>query len=311
MKKISILVTSLLLSCGSLAAQTVSVIETVKLTDAAENGQFYFPRMSPDGNKVFLTRENYQGLWYYDMNSHKIVAVTEDAGAGYKFAFSKDGSTVFFRSNVMGEFGIRTSQKIVEKNIAANTETVLAEGDNLSTPLQVNTASLAYAREDELAVRNLTDAPAQKAVLSRPAVKIVEGGMLLYVNGEKRKLAPFGEGHYVWPSVSPDGKKILFTLAGKGAFICDLSGKILSELGKANAPVWSPDGNYVAYMVDKDDGQMYIASDIYVYSVAAAKTQKLTNTNDVIEMYPEWNTQDGILYHSDDGSTYLMKIKID
>lgn len=298
--------------CTGISAQQVSVLETKKLTDAQKDGTFYFPKMSPAGDRVYFTGENFRGISYYDMGSGQILQVTDQPGAGYNFSVSKDGSAIVYRTSREGADGQARRQQIIEKNIQSNEEIIIAEGDNLTTPLSVSENAVTYAHENNFQVASASAELSQRpAVPAGPVVNSGDDCMMLYINGQTKKLAPLGAGSYIWTSVSPDGTRLLFTVAGKGTYISDLQGKILTELGYANAPVWSPDGKYIAYMVDKDNGTNYTSSDIYVVSSSGENRQKLTDTANIIEMYPQWGDSSHLLFHSDDGSIYSMKLKID
>ena len=107
----------------------------------------------------------------------------------------------------------------------------------------------------------------------------------------------------------PSSKKILFTAAGKGTFICDLNGKILHSLGSINAPVWF-NNDYVVAMEDKDDGHRVISSKIVLISVAK-KTKTEISTPDKIAMYPTaWGKANRIAYHTESGDIEVVEVKL-
>jgi len=69
-----------------------------------------------------------------------------------------------------------------------------------------------------------------------------------------------------------------------------LAGNILVDLGKkCHAPKFSPDGKWVVYMRDFDNGSNYTDSEIWVVSSDGQNRIQLTDTKNVIEMYPEWS----------------------
>ena len=87
----------------------------------------------------------------------------------------------------------------------------------------------------------------------------------LYRNGEHIVLKPHGDVNYIWSSLSPNKKYILFNTL-HGTAICDLTGKELVNLGNINAPVWY--GNdYVVGMNDQHDGYFITSSEIMMASV--------------------------------------------
>ena len=118
------------------------------------------------------------------------------------------------------------------------------------------------------------------------------------------------ESRYIWVSLSPDSKKILFTAAGKGTYICDLKGKILASLGYLNAPVWF-NNEYVVGMEDKDDGHQVISSKIVMMSVAN-NTKTEISTTGKIAMYPTASGKaNRIAYHCENGEIENISIKVD
>ncbi|HEX2982045.1 MAG TPA: hypothetical protein VHO28_00735 [Ignavibacteriales bacterium] len=137
------------------------------------------------------------------------------------------------------------------------------------------------------------------------------GAMVLVRNGYKKTIEPFGKNIYIWPSLSPDGTKILFTLASKGTFISDLEGNILVSLGKANAPQWSPDGKWIVYMDDYDNGSSFTRSDLFAVSADGSVKVDLSYGEDEIEMYPQWSADGSkIVYHTDSGKIMLLNLTI-
>ena len=86
----------------------------------------------------------------------------------------------------------------------------------------------------------------------------------------------------------------------------------LVELGYANAPVWSPNGNWVAYMVDKDDGHQITSSDIYVVSQDGSKKYQITKSVNEIEMYPQW-APDGnkLVFHTTNGKIKIAQLDVE
>lgn len=146
--------------------------------------------------------------------------------------------------------------------------------------------------------------------LEETSVFVENTKLVLFINGERKELAPFGKMNYIWPSISPDKSKLLFTCAGKGTFISDLNGKIISELGYANFPSWSPDGNWILYMTDYDDGVKVTSSDIGIFSINTKVKFELTETADEIEMYPNWGSSNQeVVYNTLSGQIRKITLK--
>ncbi len=133
---------------------------------------------------------------------------------------------------------------------------------------------------------------------------------LIMADSTHATIAPAGECFYIWVSVSPDGKRLLFTAAGKGSYVSDLEGQIISELGYLNAPAWVND-NWVVGMNDLDDGHQVTSSDVIAVSIPAGNRQNLTLDLEEIALDPSVSVAaDRIAFHNLKGEVFIMKIRI-
>lgn len=114
---------------------------------------------------------------------------------------------------------------------------------------------------------------------------------------------------YCWPSLSPDGTKVMFVAAGKGIYITDLKGNILSHPGKYEAPVWYGD-NHIVAMNAKDDGHQYMSSQIILLSADGSKMQDLTKPESM-SMYPAAAiSANRVVYNTIDGRLYELTVTL-
>lgn len=133
--------------------------------------------------------------------------------------------------------------------------------------------------------------------------------LCLYQDGHKRILAPAGtEVNYVWVSLSPDGKRILYNTKF-GTAICDLQGRELVNFGRLDAPVWY--GNdYVVGMRDEDDSHNYTSSCIVIAAADGSMQQDLTAPAE-FGMYPSVLPEYGqIAYNTLDGQIRLLQLNL-
>ena len=296
----------------SLGAQNLVLTEIKQIT-SLDDGVYYFPQLFPGGDKILFTSSNYNGLYYYDLETRDIIELSTDAGAGYEPVFSADGSSVVYR---ISEYKNRRKySSLIEQKIGTGQKKFLIRDKrNLSTP-RMNVSGEVILLEDYIP-QKIVLSNEQKDVISPalqsddPVVFIENTDIALISGGEKRVFEPMGEGHYLWPSVSPDGEKLLFTKMGDATYVTDLDGKNPVSLGRANAPCWSPDGNWIVYMDDRDDGYVVLASDIYAVSVDGQQRVQLTNTPDRIEMYPVWGDEiENMVFATDQGEIFLVRIE--
>jgi Tol biopolymer transport system component len=172
---------------------------------------------------------------------------------------------------------------------------------------------MTYQKNDQLYSFNIRNQKKNNHEISEtePLVTLEKGEMVIYNHNSKSKLQPLGEGHYIWPSLSPDKERLLFTKTGDGTYISDLAGDIKFSLGYANDPKWSPDGKWIVYMVDKDDGHQYLSSEIYITDIKGQNRVRITEGKS-IDMYPTWSPDGNkIAFHTNQGDVYLVHLKFE
>jgi len=280
-------------------AQTVKVISREKLTQKG-----MYPSMNVTGNKLLFTSDGYTGLSLLDLSTKQMTEITKDAGAGYEPQFAPDDSKIYFRKtsfvdnrkyNAVSEFELKSGS---EKEL-------LSPQRSLNKMQTLKNGVIAFSG------KNLLRATTVKSNQTPVFVTANEDLKILVYNNKLQFLNPLNmpESRYIWVSLSPDSKKILFTAAGKGTFICDLNGKILHSLGYLNAPVWFND-NYVVGMEDKDDGQQIISSKIVMISVDK-KSKTVISDEKSIAMYPTASgNANRIAYHTENSEIELVTVKI-
>lgn len=253
-------------------AQSVKVIKNEKLI-SGDVERLYFPRFSPDGQNLLLTKNNYKGLWIYNIPQKQLTKINDYYGSGFNSSINLENGKINFFKDEFVNNKRESLLKIFDLNLGSEVN------DSLITNVQLKV----YSENSQIIINHRR---------VRKAIK------------------PLGEGNYIWVSLSPKGDKILFTLAGKGTYICDLNGRIQSELGYANAPKWSPDGKWIVFMNDKDDGLNYISSDIFVASADGKLKFNITDSISEIEMYPEWsNDGNKIVYNNLSGEIFVAELE--
>ncbi|MCF8306984.1 MAG: hypothetical protein K9G57_15230 [Ignavibacteriales bacterium] len=272
-------------------------------------GFFMAPVFSPDDSKLFFTSGNYSGVWYYDIKNNAVKNLNYFSGAGYQPAFSVDGRFIIMRVDTLENF--RKFSSLVLQDIRTGESKVLLSHQRHLSPPKIFGNVIFYGQDGEIKRINFDGKPTEKNLLSGEHMIFTENGSIAVFNQKgKSKLTPLGEGNYVWPSLSPLSDKLLFRYGAFGTLITDLEGKILLDIGNANAPVWSPDGNRVLYMDDKDNGYDITESDIYVISADGYVKHNITNTKSVIELYPVWSVRgDKIAWCTGDGKVEMITVE--
>ncbi|MFR9166111.1 MAG: TolB family protein [Dysgonomonas sp.] len=300
--RIKFLFILLLVSASFLNGQTVEVKSKLRIP-LGETG--FYPILNEQGTQILFTSENNKGLKLYNLETKGKVTLTDVAGAGYKPAFTKDGKSVLSRqTSYINGLKYDDLNKIDLSNLKK--EQIVRQSRDLKNP-QISGTGIVVASDKKLVKQGSLKSG------SDITYACVEDNnkIALYRNSSKTILEPCGKDAigYVWPSVSPDGKKILFTCAGKGTYICDLNGNILHFLGKVNAPVWYTN-DFVVGMDDKDNGDYFTSSKIIIVS-ADGKFRKDITSADELAMYPSVAADKNMIAYSTlKGDIYVLNISV-
>lgn len=290
--------------------QQISVEKVFPVTDY-NDGAFFYPQFSPDNKALLFSSEMYMGLWLYDLNFNSLSQINNHIGSGYYPRFSPNGENIIYRVDAFVE-KLKYSDLRLYSLVERTENLIFPQSRFLSEPFYVGESEIAFLRGSEVLAYNNLSKEASARVTSFPVAFVENSDLIIQQNGVKKTLNPLGKGNYIWVSLSPDNSIILFHLAGKGTFISDINGNVLHELGKAHAPQFSPDGNFVTFMLDSDNGQFVTESKIFVYSLATKTKTELAGGTGLIGMYPRWSS-DGkrITFNTADGLIYIIDLKID
>ena len=291
MKKI-LLGLTLLVSLG-MNAQILSVKSTTKVAIPA-GVKVSTAQLSPDGKWAVISHQSSMGLDKIDLSTNKLTRIS-DTGNGFDLKISGDNKTVIFRESNYGADKRRyTTLKSV--NISTGVTKVVS-------PTTRDTR--VFATDAAKALKANAGTFVGEAV--RPIASINRGSMYITKNGITTLVAPQGvEGKsYLWPQVSPDGKKILYFVVGEGCFVCNIDGSNPVAQGVLRASVWY-DNNTIVGMDHKDDGVKTTSSKLIAKRINSSTTQVLT-TSSVKAMYPSVGANN-ISFVTPQGEFFVLNI---
>ncbi len=288
-----------LLGVVASAQPRILSVQTLPLNDH----RWGFARFSADGKRILYTTLAYDGIWEYVIASGSSRQITSDAGAGYQFALSADGRTIAYRRTVAGRSWRDRRQEVVTLTLATGKATVLGSARSLSTPV-FDANSPAFIQSGAV----FNPAPSKgRAVL----LGIDNGKIQLVVNGTRKQLDPMNGGSYIWPSLSPDGKRLMAYDMDRGAFVSDLDGRVLANLGGLDGPTWSRDGQWIVTFDEVNDGHAVTGSELYAIRADGSGKIALTSTAETVELYPSCSpTENKIVCHTLDGKVLLMTYEV-
>jgi len=283
-------------------AQKIDVQSVVVINNSEAQG-CYYPLFSPAGDYLLATSESYAGLKQYTFADKSIKTLTKDEGAGYGVQISADGNTILYKRN---EFikNLRHSSLVSYSRKTGKQQLLVAPTrENLTSRFAANKPQ--FVRGKTLVAANITRTE------SSPVICIEDQKMVLYTSAGRKVITPAGtQASYIWPSISPDGKNIAYTVAGNESFVCNIDGTNPVSIGKLNAPRWI-NNLWLVGMDDKDDGQKLISSTILAVTINGKIRQTLPTPAGINALYPVAST-DGtrIAFNTDKGELYLLTITV-
>jgi Tol biopolymer transport system component len=260
-------------------AQVLEIVSTRKVaTPDLQEGKVV--GISPKGDYLLLTSMDNKGLVRYDLNTQATAIITEAEGAGWNVKISQDGSKITYRQRHDNNPLIRYD--IMQHSMTEGKAVVRAQAQRGTAQLVAADANSTVAVNEDL-------------------------HMALNHNGKSIVLTPNGtEEAYNWPSISPDGSKILYYVSGKGCFVCDINGNNVRKItNHCRAAQWY-DNNTIVGMADEDDGTVLTASAIVVYTLDG-KSQILVGKN-TMAIYP-FATEGKIAFSTAAGEMYVLNVK--
>ena len=302
MKKIFLFVA--LAIAAMVNAQVLEVLSVEKLS-IPENQDSKVAGIAPDGSYILLTTGTNQGLQRFDLNSGETSVITEASGAGYNAKISDDGKEIVFRETSFTPDHLRL-QQLVRLTLADRRRVVLLEPtrDLQGISIHKNTISFVNNRKAKRVAIN-----ENQQVEELPVPSISNGQLMLTRGNNTEQLSPNGtDKSYIWPSVSPDGKRITYYVCSEGCYVSNIDGTNVQYIARqCRAAKWLDNQTLVA-MADRDNGEVVISSSIVVYTLAGQK-QTLTENN-LIAMYP-YPSADGkkVVFSTDEGEAYIINIK--
>ncbi len=278
---------------------------------------FMRPSWAPSGDKLAFTGANQKGIWILELSSNDIFQLSDKSGAGYKFSWSPDGEYIAYRARYVEKKRARMAIEVVQVE-SRKIIKLSAKRKRLGLPLWGRDNKTLFFTRNEKLFSVDTGISVTKTLQKRflpPENEIV------FTRYQKLQIAQIDRPDslekflkntkVINPVLSPDGNYIACEeYVGDLIVLNRATGKRV-DLGTGHRPAWSPDGKWVCYMVTEDDGHRYLASDIYISSIDGKRQFNLTQTDELLEMNPNWSP-DGTAIAYDElqsGVIYIQKLQ--
>ncbi|MCK4416683.1 MAG: PD40 domain-containing protein [Candidatus Latescibacteria bacterium] len=276
------------------SASGVEVKQVIALP--SDGGIYMRPTWSPDGTMIAFTHAKFRGIEVMNSDGSGRRTLTDDLGAGYKFAWSADSKEIAYRATrFVGDERYQTIKKV--SVVTGHTEQLSTWKNDVRPPYWTYSTrgeSVSFI-SGGARINILLRDKGQNLLFSTMAAKPWASQILYYENqniwivnedGTQRMQLTHDIGFDpVW---SPDRSKIVYSRWDDLVVINpDGSGEV--ALGRGINPTWSPDSTKIAYQVTSDDGHKITQSELYVINIDGTGRTQLTHTADEVEVEASWS----------------------
>ncbi len=285
-----------------------------KLIGSIETG-FTAPIWSPDGSMIAFTSAKYKGIWIINLANKNIKQITDEAAAGFGFKWASDSRTILTR--VAKYEGPKRYNAVKTFNIETGASTQLTDYRTMMPGLPSFTSGdnkvFMYGRQNlEIFDSGIETNSLKKSNNSLKIVYLKDDKIAVedLKTSQINTYEPVKNERVLNLMTSPDGNKVTFEIIGGDMYVMNIDGTGLKDLGKGNRPKWSPDNQHIVYMITEDDGYQMLSSDIYTINIDGTNKINLTNTDDKLEMDPDWSPDGNKIAYDvlDEGAIYIITI---
>ncbi len=284
-------------SCALIAgAQVVTVTSDERVQGITEPA--FYPQLNKAGTQLLYSAGDAQGLKLYDFTTGKAATtISTGRGAGMDAKFGPDGNVYYVTQAVTeGNLVYRTGHRY---NVAGGSDQVVLEPQHGAMHVAMGMRGVA-----------LKGSKKRYASAANLGTSVYTEGSRIYITTAD-KTASYSPveswAGYIWPTLSPDGKKVAFVAAEKGIVVIDLKGNVLAMLGKYEMPAWY-DNDYIVAQHATDDGHQFTSSQIMLLKADGTFATSLTAPS-TMTMQPT-SAAGKIVYTTIDGMLHEMKIAI-
>lgn len=256
--------------------------------------------LSPDGK--FVVANDAKGLAQVDLATGAVRHIADGSGL-YDVRISPDGSQVVY---TRPEFRKHLRYISLESVSLADgsQKTIVKATRRLNAGSAFAGNSVTAVENGKTRVRSLDGTKAVQA----PVASINYGHLDITVDGRTTSIDPQGRGSYLWPSISPDGKRVVYRLSGVGTFTCNLDGSDVRHIGNYMMTVWAGNDVLIGVAENEDTNQVLTAASLVAVDTANGATQTLTSP-EMIATAPSASADGSrVAFITTDGAAYILNL---
>jgi hypothetical protein len=276
------------------------------------------PVPSPDGQTIALTTSTYSGIWLIDRNGDNLRQLSDDPNVGFGLKWTADAERIVARTSRIDQR--RRSFAVVEYDMDG-IRTDLSEfvAQMPATPVVAGPQSDVIIATQRRVEPVATQRTRRTAINSATRATAHANGQMIWLWDTSGNLTdtfnpfPSEDTQYLNAVASPDGSFIAFEVYGGNLFVLNTGSGELTDHGIGYRPSWSPDGNYITFMRNTDDGYRFLSGEIIAASADASESTVLHAGTLNIPTNPMWDSVSNRVYFNyvDTGSILYIEVAID
>lgn len=298
MKKV--LLSAVLLCSGVLGFAQLLNVQSIEKIALPQGITINKATISPEGDFVVMAQNEKSGIHRLDLTTKAVTTISE-SGIMHNVKISRDGSTVVYReprvnANRMRQIALKSFD--LKRGVEA---TVVPYSRDLQGVAIIDN-NIVAVNSEKITTKSINGGEAK---VTMPVASIRYGQLCI----DGKVISPQGTtgNSYMWPSVSPDGTRVLYFLASSGCYIANIDGSNPVCLGSLHAPLWY-DNNTVVGMYDRDNGHQIYASRLVAVSADGKVKQNITEDAS-LALFPSVNEVGSkIAYTTPAGELFIINI---
>lgn len=259
--------------------------------------------ISPDGSFVVGYAPANHAIMKIDASNGSSAKVAEGEGL-YNLRLTGDQNTVIFTRPTVNKKHMRYISLEAASLADGKVQVLVKPTRRLNHGIAVAGSTVTAVENGKVRTKTLVKGEKSQ---SAPVASISYGHLQVTNNGKTVTIDPQGRGSYLWPSVSPDGTKVLYWLVGRGCFVANLDGSDARSLGNLRSAVFC--GNdMVVGAAQRGNDQVIAESRLVAKRIADGTTQMLTDEN-TIALDPSASADGSRISFTDlEGAVYIINI---